>query len=212
MTEQGRRLAERKAERILPCVKHYYEDPMVVAEGKMQHLRDEEGREYLDFFAGILTVQVGHCNEAVNKAVVDQVGRLQHTSTVYLTEPVLDLADKMAEITPDGLEKSFFANSGTEANDTALLLAKLATGKDDIVALRHAYHGRSQVAIGVTGLSSWRLPTSAPHNTLFAQNAYCYRCPLGREYPSCEVRCARDLEDVIDTQTHGSVAALIAEP
>jgi 4-aminobutyrate aminotransferase-like enzyme len=205
-------LVRLKSEYVLPCVKHYYERPMNLVKGSMQFLEDSTGRQYLDFFAGILSVNSGHSNPEINAAVHAQIDRLQHVSTAYLIEPMIELAQELAEITPGSLQKSFFCNSGTEANDTALLTAKLFTGCDDVLALRNSYHGRSHVAIGVSGLSNWRLPVASMGNVHFTANGYCYRCPFGLEYPSCDLRCARDAEGVIQSATSGRIAAFIAEP
>ena len=212
MPRSPEELLKLKQDYVIPCVKHYYERPMNLVSGSMQYLKDSAGKEYLDFFAGILSVNSGHCNPEINAAIHAQVDRLQHVSTVYLIEPMLELAAELAKITPGKLQKSFFCNSGTEAIDTALLTAKLYAGCEDVVALRHSYHGRSHVAIGVSGQSTWRLPVATMGNVHFTANAYCYRCPFGLTYPSCDVRCARDLEGILQSTTSGRIAALIAEP
>jgi 4-aminobutyrate aminotransferase-like enzyme len=197
---------------LFPAVFHYFKDPLVISHAKDQHVWDSDGNEYLDFFGGIVTVSVGHCNEQVNRKVHAQMDRLQHVSTVFVNEPQVDLARKLASITPGGaLRKSFFTNSGSEANETAILAARCFTGSTEIIALRHSYHGRSSAAMGLSGQAPWKLgPPQA--GVVHAVNAYCYRCPFGLEYPSCEVKCAQDIEDVIRTSTSGRVAALIAEP
>jgi len=205
-------LVRLKQEYVLPCVKHYYERPMNIVRGAMQYLEDSTGRQYLDFFAGILSVNSGHSNPEINAAVHAQVDRLQHVSTVYLIEPMIELAEELSRVAPGELRKSFFCNSGTEAIDTALLTAKMFTGREDVIALRHSYHGRSHVAIGVSGQSTWRLPVATMGNVHFSANGYCYRCPFGLTYPSCDLRCARDIEGVIQTSTSGRIAAFIAEP
>jgi len=205
-------LVKLKQQYVLPCVKHYYERPMNLVSGSMQYLKDSEGKEYLDFFAGILSVNSGHSNPEINAAVHAQVDRLQHVSTVYLIEPMLEFAQQLAKLAPGDLQKSFFCNSGTEAIDTALLTAKLHTGCEDVIALRHSYHGRSHVAIGVSGQKPWRLPVATMGNVHFTHNAYCYRCSFGLTYPSCELRCAQDLEELLQTSTSGRIAAFIAEP
>jgi 4-aminobutyrate aminotransferase-like enzyme len=201
-----------KQEYVLPCVKHYYEHPMNLVKGSMQYLEDSTGKQYLDFFAGILSVNSGHANPEINAAIHKQIDTLQHVSTVYLIEPMLEFAEELARITPGALKKSFFCNSGTEAIDTALLTAKMFTQREDIIALRNSYHGRSHVAIGVSGLSNWRVPVATMGNVHFTASGYCYRCPFGLEYPSCDVRCARDAEGVIQSATAGRIAAFIAEP
>lgn len=197
---------------LFPAVFHYYKEPLVIARAKDQYVWDADGRQYLDFFGGIVTVSVGHCNETVNRKVHEQIDRLEHVSTVFANEPQAELARKLASITPGGaLRKSFFTNSGTEANETAILAARCYTGSTEIVALRHSYHGRSAAMMGVTGQSTWKLgPPQA--GFVHAVNAYCYRCPFGLEYPSCGVKCAQDVEEVIRTTTSGRVAGMIAEP
>jgi 4-aminobutyrate aminotransferase-like enzyme len=210
MTKQEIVLA--RQEFLFPAVFHYYKDPLVVVRAKDQYVWDADGNQYLDFFGGIVTVSVGHCNEAVNKKVHAQIDKLEHVSTVFLNEPQVALAQKLAQITPNrALRKSFFTNSGTEANETAILAARCYTGSTEIIALRHSYHGRSSATMGLTGQAAWKLgPPQA--GIVHAVNAYCYRCPFGLEYPSCEVKCAQDVEQVIRTSTSGRIAALIAEP
>ena len=200
---------------LFPAVFHYYKEPLVVARAKDQFVYDADGNQYLDFFGGILTISVGHCNEKVNAQVHHQIDRLEHVSTVFATEPQAALAKRIAEVTPGGrLRKSFFTNSGTEANETAILAARCYTGSAEIIALRHSYHGRSSLAMSLTGQSTWRLggAGSLQPGIVHAHNAYCYRCPFGLSYPECDVRCARDMEDVIRSSTSGRVAGIIAEP
>jgi 4-aminobutyrate aminotransferase-like enzyme len=197
---------------LFPCVASYYEEPIVLAEGKGSVVRDVDGREYLDFFGGILTLGLGHCHPDVVGAVQQQMEVLGHTSTLYPTKPIVDVAERLARITPGRLKKSFFTASGTEADETAILLAKIFTGKQEIIALRHGYSGRSLTALSLTGHAPWRLiPTQVP-GIKHAMSPYCYRCPFGLEYPSCGIRCATDLEELIRTETSGSPAAFIAEP
>lgn len=211
MTKDEILLAQK--EFLFPSVFHYFQTPLVITHAKDQYIWDIDGNQYLDFFGGIVTVSVGHCNEEVNRKVHAQMDRLQHVSTVFATEPQVALAKKIAEISPGGvLRKSFFTNSGTEANEAAILAARCYTGSTDVVALRYAYHGRSAMAMTLTGQSSWRLGPPTAVGISHAVNAYCYRCPYGLEYPSCEVRCAQDVEEVIKTTTSGHIAAFIAEP
>lgn len=211
MTKDEILLAQR--EYLFPCVFHYYEQPLVISHAKDQYVWDADGKQYLDFFGGIVTVSVGHCNEEVNRNVHAQMDRLQHVSTVFANEPQVALAAKLAQITPgQKLTKSFFTNSGTEANETAILAARCYTGSTEIVALRYSYHGRSSLAMGLTAQSNWRLGPAVQPGIVHAVNAYCYRCPYGLSYPACEVRCARDVEEVIRTTTSGRIAGFIAEP
>jgi 4-aminobutyrate aminotransferase-like enzyme len=211
MTKEEIILAGR--DHLFPSVFHYYQDPLVITHAKDQYVWDADGKQYLDFFGGIVTISVGHCNEQVNRKVHEQIDRLQHVSTVFANEPQAALAKKLSQITPGGkLTKSFFTNSGTEANETAILAARCYTGSTEIVALRYAYHGRSSLAMGLTAQSNWRLGPVTQAGVVHAVNAYCYRCPFGLEYPSCNVKCAQDVEEVIRTTTSGRIAGFIAEP
>ena len=198
---------------IFPSVFHYFKEPLVMSHAKDQYVWDIDGNQYLDFFGGIVTVSVGHCNEQVNAKVHAQMDKLQHVSTVFANEPQVALAKRLAQITPGGvLTKSFFTNSGTEANETAILAARCYTGASEIVALRHAYHGRSAAAMSLTGHATWRLGGVPQPGFVHAHNAYCYRCPFGLEYPKCGVACAMDIEEAIRTTTSGRIAGFIAEP
>ncbi len=141
-----------------------------------------------------------------------QLEQLGHTSNLYPTANIVNVAERLARLTPGKLKKSLFTTSGTEANETAILVAKLFTGKQEIIALRHGYSGRSLTAQSLTGQAPWRLlPTQVP-GVKHALAPYCYRCPLGLQYPSCEIRCASDIEELIRTETTGQPAAFIAEP
>src|ERR1700747_977888 len=148
---------------LFPAVFHYFQEPLVVARAKDQYVWDADGNQYLDFLGGIVTVSVGHCNEEVNAKVHQQLDTLQHVSTVFANEPQAALAKKIASITPGGkLTESFFTNSGTPANATAIPAARCYTGNPEIVARRHSYHGRSSAAMTLTGQGAWRLgPTQA---------------------------------------------------
>jgi 4-aminobutyrate aminotransferase-like enzyme len=198
---------------LFPAVFHYYKEPLLIARAKDQFVYDADGRAYLDFFGGILTISVGHCNDKVNAQIHRQVDTLQHVSTVFVTEPQAALAKKIASLTPGGrLTKSFFTNSGTEANETAIMAARCYTGSSEIIALRHSYHGRSAVTMALTGQAAWRMPGAVQPGIVHAHNAYCYRCPFGLTYPSCGVRCAEDVEELIRSSTSGRVAGFIGEP
>jgi 4-aminobutyrate aminotransferase-like enzyme len=193
------------------AVIRYYETPLPLARGRGQYLYDHDGREYLDFFGGILTVSVGHCHPTVTNAIQEQAATLVHTSTLFPTAPIVDLAEKIASLTPGDLTKTFFTNSGTEADETAVMLARAATGNQAVIALRHGYSGRSMMATTLTAHAPWRSQEWVP-GIKHALAPYCYRCPLNLEPSSCGVACARDIEELIQTTTSGSVAAFIAEP
>ncbi len=197
---------------LVPCVANYYKEPLILDRGKGKYLYDIDGKEYLDFFGGILTISVGHCDDEVTSKTVEQVRKLQHTSTLYPNIPIVSLAEKLAEITPGRLQKSFFVNSGTEAIETAILMAQLSTKSHEIIALRHCYSGASLLAMNITAHSNYRLTESLIPGIKHAHNAYCFRCAFGREYPRCDLECARDVKELIETTTSGHPAAFIAEP
>jgi 4-aminobutyrate aminotransferase-like enzyme len=196
---------------LFNCVATYYKDPLVLDHGKGQHLFDVEGNKYLDFLGGIVTISVGHANEKVTSKIKAQVDRLQHASTLFPSEPIVALAEKMAQIAPGKLQKSYFTNSGSEANEVAVLTARMHTGNYELLALRHGYSGHTQLAKSLTGLGTWRKAGIVPFGVIHAPGPYCYRCPYGLTYPSCDLHCAKDVEDVIKTSTGGAVAGLLAE-
>jgi 4-aminobutyrate aminotransferase-like enzyme len=197
---------------LFPAVATYYQEPLALVRGEGEHVWDDQGNRYLDCFGGVLTVSVGHANPKVNAAIIEQVQTLQHTSTLYANRPQGDLAEKLHQITPGRLKKSFFTNSGTEADDTAIHAAKLATGRHEIVVLRHSYSGRSATALSATGHSTWRPLPPQVAGIVHARAPYCYRCPLKLTYPECGLACAEDIEDLIMTSTTGQIAAFMAEP
>src|SRR5437867_1912930 len=199
---------------LSPGLITYYQDPLLVVEGKMQYLWDETGKQYLDAFAGIVTVSVGHCHPYVVEKVRDQVGRLQHATTIYLHPTIGQLGQKLADHMPAGshLSVSYFTNSGSEANEVAILSAREYTGNADVISLRNGYHGGTQAAMGLTAHGTWKFKSSPVNNVKHATPGYCYRCPFGLTYPSCDVKCARDVEDLIRYETPGEVACFIAEP
>ncbi|MDP3910418.1 MAG: aspartate aminotransferase family protein [Gemmatimonadales bacterium] len=197
---------------LFPCVANYYAEPVVITEAHGATVTDADGRDYLDFFGGILTLGIGHSHPEFVTRIQDQVARLSHTASVYPTREQSRVAERLAQITPGKLKKSFFTTSGTEADETAIMLAKIYTGQQEIIALRHAYAGRSMTAIAITGQQPWRVLPTQIAGIKHALSPYCYRCPMGLEYPSCGIRCAEDIEDLIKTETTGRPAAFIAEP
>ena len=196
---------------LFRCVTNYYDEPVVLTEGKGLTVKDIDGREYLDFFGGILTVSLGHADDEINAKVKAQIDRLTHVSTLYPTLPIVELAEKLANITPDGLTKCFFTSSGTEANETAIVMAQMATGHSELIALRYGYSGRSHLALSLAGHSNWRPVPTQVGAVRHALSPYCYRCPCKLTYPSCNVQCARDIEELIQTTTTGRVAGMLAE-
>ncbi len=209
----GREELKKKRDKyMVPGLKHLYAEPPHFVKGKAQFLYDEKGDEYLDMFAGIVTVSVGHCHPKVTQATIEQLQTLQHTSTVFLTQPMVDLAEKLAEIAPGELSKSYITNSGTEANEAAISMARLATGRHEVIVLKHSYHGQSHLASSMTANNNYRPNTMPASGIAFAENAYCYRCPFKKTPDNCSLECAKDVERVIQQQTSGQPAVMIAEP
>jgi alanine-glyoxylate transaminase/(R)-3-amino-2-methylpropionate-pyruvate transaminase len=208
----SREVREKHKEYLFPATIQYYQEPIVLTEGKGLRIRDADGNEYLDFFGGILTVSIGHSDDRVNAAIVAQLDRFSHVSTLYPTLPIVELAERLARLAPGDLKQSYFTASGTEADETAVMMAQLSTGSTEIVALRHGYSGRSMLAQSLTAHSTWRaLPTQVA-GVKHAVSPYCYRCPLHLTYPSCGIACAKDIEELIRTTTTGRIAGFIAEP
>ncbi len=197
---------------LFPAVATYYQEPIALVKGEGEYVWDDQGNKYLDAFGGVLTVSVGHANSRVNAAIIEQANKLQHTSTLYANQPQSDLAEKLAEISPGDLKKSFFTSSGTEADDTAIMTAKLATGRHEIVVLRHSYSGRSATALSAVGHSNWRPLPAQVAGIVHAMAPYCYRCPFNLTPENCGAACANDVKDVIETATTGEIAAFMAEP
>jgi 4-aminobutyrate aminotransferase/4-aminobutyrate aminotransferase/(S)-3-amino-2-methylpropionate transaminase len=195
MDRQQRALAL-KRDFLVPCVYHFYKRPPVLVRGEGAYLHDTEGRDYLDCFSGVSVVNAGHCNAEIVEAAIEQMRHLQHTTTVYITEPMLDLARTIAELTPAGLRRTFFCASGSEANEGALLLAALATGRRECAYLGGGLHGRTKWAMSVTGLDMWRTDP----DPLFTAHAV----PGPRSPESLVV-----LERLLRRET---LAAVIAEP
>src|SRR5262249_22832974 len=190
-----------------------YREPLMLVEGHMQYLWDETGKRYLDGFAGIVSVSVGHCHPDIVERVREQVGTLQHTTTIYLHPTIGELGRRLAEHMPtgSGLSVSYFTNSASEATEIAMLSARESTGNIDIISLRNGYHGGTQGAMALTAVGTWKFKTSPAVNIKHATPGYCYRCPYGLTYPACDARCARDFEPLIRHEPAGAVADHIAQ-
>ena len=202
----------RYAKHVFPQVKSIHPKPVVVTEGAGCRVRDIDGASYLDFFGGILTISVGHCNGRVNDAIIAQVQRLTHVSSLYPTLPMGELAERLAGVTPGALGKCFFTASGSEADEMAVMMAQTHTGNSEIIALRHGYSGRTLLAQSLTGNAAWRGNAHLAPGVRHAPAPYCYRCPLKLSYPKCGVACAGDVKELIETTTSGRVAGMLAEP
>jgi alanine-glyoxylate transaminase/(R)-3-amino-2-methylpropionate-pyruvate transaminase len=196
---------------LTPALLTYYKKPLMVVEGSMQYLYDETGRRYLDGFAGIVTVSVGHCHPYVTRKAREQMELLQHATTIYLHPNVAEFGEMLASRLPDDLSVCYFVNSGSEANDLAILMARLYTGNFDLLALRNAYHGGSASTMGLTAESTWKYNYAHGFGVHHARNADPYRGPWGYGDPEAGARYAADLEDLIMTATPGRVAGFFAE-
>lgn len=200
-----------KQEYLIPCVYHFYREPMVLERGEGTRVFDTEGKSYMDCYSGVGVTSCGHANPEITEKTIAQIEKLQHTTTIYLTEPMLKLAEALAEFIPGDCRRSFFCSSGSEANEGALLLAKLATGRNDFIALSRGLHGRTYLTSGLTGIEFWRTDPSPPDNVHFAPSPTCSQCPFHLQYPQCGLRCAEEVDHILDKQ-RGQVAAMIAEP
>lgn len=204
-------LLELKQRYLMPCVFHFFRQPMALVKGEGVRLIDSEGKTYLDCYAGVGVSNCGHSEPSIIERAREQLTRLVHTTTIYLTEPMLRLAEALAKFLGGTCSKSFFCTSGSEANETALLLAKLATGRNDFISLSRSLHGRTYLTSGITGMTFWRADPSPPDNVYFAPSPLCSDCPLKLARPSCGLKCAEAVGDIL-AEHPGKVAAFIAEP
>jgi len=195
-----------------PGIFLYYKRPVVIVEGKMQYLFDEEGRRYLDAIGGIVTISVGHCHPYVTKVAKQQMETLQHSTTIYLNPNIVEFAKALADKMPGNLKVCYFVNSGSEANDLAILMARLYTGNYDVIALRNGYHGMSPSSMGLTAHSTWKFPIAQGFGIHHAINPDGYRGPFKYDDPDMAKKYALDVKNLIDHGTTGSPAAFIAEP
>jgi 4-aminobutyrate aminotransferase-like enzyme len=196
---------------LFPAVSMYYEEPIALVRGEGSYVWDDQGKKYLDAFGGVLTVSIGHGNPKVTEAVIAQMKKINHTSTLYASEPLSNLAEKLASIAPGNLKKIFITSSGTEANETAIAAARTYTGRIPLVVLRHSYSGRSATTLAMCGQSNWKKVPNIVGGVHHAHAPYCYRCPFNLQYPECGLKCAEDIDELIQTETGGEIAAFFAE-
>ncbi|MCI0543600.1 MAG: aspartate aminotransferase family protein [Actinobacteria bacterium] len=200
--------------RVLPSwMILYYDEPIALVDGEGRHVTDAEGHRYLDFFGGILVTMTGHRVPEVVDAIKRQADKLLHSSTLYLIEPQIELAERIAELSGIPDAKVFFTNSGTEANDAALMLATQYKGSNQVLAFRGSYHGKSHSTIGVTGQKAWSPTANNPFNVTYVHGPYKLRSPFrDLDDDQFTAACVADLESLLDVATSGQVAAMIAEP
>ncbi len=191
-------IIDKKRAYMIPCSYHFYKNPPQLVKGEMQFLFDSTGKKYLDFFAGVSVMSCGHANPAIIEKTIEQLKTLQHTTSIYLTEPIVLLAEKLAGFFPEGICRSFFCNSGSEANEGAILTARLYTKRSGIIGLKNGLHGRTHLTMGVTGIEMWRTSPTPCEDTYIVEN-----------YFPNEEQCLSEIEQFI---LKGNIAAVIAEP
>jgi alanine-glyoxylate transaminase/(R)-3-amino-2-methylpropionate-pyruvate transaminase len=200
-----------RKEFLSPALFHLYQKPLMIVEGKGQYVWDDQGQRYLDAYAGIATVSVGHCHPHVLEAMRKQSETLQHSSTIYLHPNIAQFGQALAAKMPGDLKVCYFVNSGSEATDVAMLMARAYTGNYDIIALRNAYHGGNMSAMGLTAHSTWKFNVPHSFGVHHTINADPYRGQWGRNDPDAGKKYAADVKSVIDYTTPGQIAAFIAE-
>ncbi|CAM8897616.1 unnamed protein product [Rhodiola kirilowii] len=199
-------ILQKRKQYLSPSMFYFYDKPINIVDGKMQYLFDENGRRYLDAFGGIATLCCGHCHPHVVDAIIKQTKRIQHSTILYLNHSIADFAEALAAKMPGDLKVVFFTNSGTEANELAMMMAKLYTGCQDIVSLRNAYHGNASGTMGATAQRNWKfnvVQTGIHH----AINPDPYRGIFGSD----GAKYAKDVQDLINFGTSGHVAGFISE-
>ncbi|MEG2291539.1 MAG: aspartate aminotransferase family protein [Clostridium sp.] len=204
------KIMEKKKEFLFPSSQgnHFYKNPPQIVKGDMQYLYDDKGTKYIDFFAGVSVMNCGHCNKEIVDVAIKQMQTLQHTTIIYLTEPMVNLAEKLSEVLPGNLRRSFFCCTGSEANEGAMLLARLHTGKNEFIALKNGLHGRTYLTMSATQIPMWRADPSLSPLIHFAKNVYDEK--LNIEESAKE--SLNSIKEIIDTKGAGNIAALIAEP
>ncbi len=191
----------------------YYDEPISIVNGDGRYVWDAEGNQYLDFFGGILVTMSGYNIPEIIDAIKTQAEKMLHTSTLYLIESQIELAEKIAELSEIPNAKVFFTNSGSEANDAALMMASMHRGSNQILAMRGSYHGRSHSTIGVTGNRSWSPTQSSPFHTVYVHGSYPYRSPFSHLEEQRYIEAAvQDLRDLLSIAVSGPAACLIVEP
>ncbi len=195
-----------------PAIFTIYKDPLMLVEGHRQWLFDETGKRYLDLFAGIVTVSCGHAHPKITTRVQEQAAMLAHTTTIYLHPLMGEFAKRLAAKMPPGLDVTYFVNSGSEANDLAIMMARLYTGHNDVIAVRNGYHGASPAAMALTSHHTWKFPTQLNGGIHHALCPDPYRSPFTGTPEQIASKSAEDIREIIRFSTPGKVAAFLMEP
>ena len=201
-------ILKKKEQFLLPCSYHFYQDPPQLVRGSMQYLYDQTGKEYVDFFAGVSVMNCGHSNPEILTATIDQMKTLQHTTTIYLTEPIVSLGERLAAYLPGDLTKSFFCMSGSEANEGALLLAKKTTARFGLIGLKGGLSGRTHLTMSLTGIPMWRTMDDPSPNTYLAEG---YGKEPGETVSDAMERSLASIRSILEAHPD-EIAAVICEP
>ncbi len=199
---------------FLPTASLYHKEPLHLTKAQGQYVWDATGKRFLDSIGGIVCISAGHNHPRIKQALQAAIERdqIQHTSTLYLSEPAIEAAERIVAEAPAGVDRVAFTNSGSEANELAIMAARHATGETAVVNLRHSYHGGTSGTLANCGHHTWRFRAQPALNTVAATEPNCYRCPYQKTKDSCALECAKDVERAIQTSTNGRIAAFIAEP
>ena len=201
-------ILKKRSEYFYPATSHFYQNPPQIVRGFMEYLYDQEDKEYVDFYGGVSVMNCGHSNPEIIKDTIEQLNNLQHTSTLYLTQPMADLAERLARILPGDIKRTFFCVTGSEANEGAMALARLHTRKDGFIALKGGLHGRTHLTLSVTGIPMWRLD-----DHLVKENIYFIDRPYSDDtsYETAMEKSLSQLKTVLEE--HGDhISAMIMEP
>ena len=202
----------KKRRYLIPCTYHFYKDAPQIVRGQGVYVYDSQGKRYMDLYSGVSVHALGHCHPELVEAICRQVETLQHTTTIYLTEPLVNLAEALAAILPGDLCRTFFCCSGSEANEGAALLATLHTGRNEFLAFQKGLHGRTKLGMSLTGLAFWRTDPHPVGGITHVPGPDCLHCPLGQTYGCCRFQCIEVVETAIMTATSGKPAAMFVEP
>lgn len=201
-------ILKKRKEYLFPATAHFYKNPPQITRGSMQYLYDNNNKKYIDFFSGVSVMNCGHSNPIILKDTVEQLNNLQHTTTVYLTEPMVNLAEKLSKIFPGDIKRTFFCATGSEANEGAMALARLYTKKSGFIALNGGLHGRTHLTLSVTGIPMWRLDDNLiKENIFFIERPY----SPNSTYEEAMHKSLKELETTL--KSHGDkIAAMLLEP
>jgi alanine-glyoxylate transaminase / (R)-3-amino-2-methylpropionate-pyruvate transaminase len=199
---------------FLPTPTLYHKEPLHLVTAEGCYVTDDKGKRYLDGIGGIVCISAGHNHPRIKEALIKIISEneIQHTSVLYLNRHAMELAEKLLEEAPEGIDRYAFTNSGSEANELALMAARQTTGETMVINLRHSYHGGTSGTLAHCGHANWRFRSQPVAATSSAMEPYCYRCPFNKTPDSCELECAKNVETTIQTTTSGKIAAFIAEP